>query len=332
MGIYNPMDGSRDGDISSLQRQRGRREHTAIPARNLSTEEMLALITIPERSDPPSSTDILRAPTPRNVRYDIDAAHNVCLIQEPSQSTWSRRVAQDCRALNRNMLRQFREDQDRDQSNAANAEPDAIHLITPMDVECLVHVVTELFGEEEANYMCTKVIGIPVRHRKNGKTKYTADRNPLIDWSTMCYPVKRAANPRALHDSLMKHVESRYTNPPTPNVPDATVTELEQDERTSIEDRAMEMNPDLPRHVITAEARGIVGYTALRPMDIVSRQHLDAVTRAKQRGGIVGENSASPYLLATGFQRYIEQSGAWLKTNWFDHRRNSGLCTESQYI
>lgn len=287
-------------------------------------------ITIPTRDPRPG--DVPREETPKNAKYDLDVAEQVSKVHELPKSKWAELTEDDCRRLNKSMLIQFREDLSRDLADTSNPEPNPMYLITPMDVECLLEVITEIRDKEEAERVCTDVIGIPVRSNPSGRVIYPAEEHPLIDWDTMTYPVKRIASVSAVETAVLRDVQCRYLSA-TPDNAIAPLTEqqLIQYEEAYIVQRARGLNPNLPDMVLATEARGIIGFTAMRPRQDVSPQnvyyplHLRAINWARLRRAERGICTIPYNKLAVSFQRIVEQNGAWFNVNWYSHRTDNGM-------
>ncbi len=325
LGIYLPLDGSQDGDVSTLQRQETQVEHEDIPSQNPTLTELKDRITIPIRNDV-RSTDIRRERTPLDAPYNIDIADELSRVHELPPTVWSKRVEDDCVTLNRSMLRQFREDMARDLVDTSNPEPRPIHMITPLDVECLIEVVTDLFGEGEAQRLCTDIIGIPIRNKKTGLVVHAASDNPRINWGAMSYPVERAEEPDAIETAVLADLGNPHDTDSDSEYEEVTAADIMTEERLHIEERVRSINSTLSPTQISEEARGTIGFTALRPADLVTPQHVEAFNWAKRRGGELGKCAVDYERLAICFQRHVEQNGAWFYVDWYTHKRRNGTC------
>ena len=311
IGAFLNQDGSQDGDINTLQCQK-RCEYSNPADIERNTKMLRDTITIPEKT--PDPNDILRAPTHKPVPYDLAAAEVISKVHELPSTLYELRVQAECQELNAAMIEQWREDMEQDLSNIANRRPTATYMCTPLDIECLQTVVTDLYGLEEAIRMTTDTLGVNWRSKRTGRVIRRRSRNPTIDWQTMTLPIDTTIEHTALRDEILRSIGCTYFHlGPFPDYTawDApTVTAMDQ---IQIEGRARSMNPSMANPTLALEARGIVGYTALKPAEQVTAHHVNSLNWARQRGWTRGRCPFPYSKLAIVFQRHCEQNGAFFR-------------------
>ena len=336
LGIFNLQDGSQDGDINTLQLTRQREyQSTANGPQRHDTQTLREAITI-EHQPTPSPTPTLplveRPPTPKDVQYNLNAAERVSRVHEVPKSIYTIRMERECQRICAPMIAEWRESMSQDLSNLSNSRPQTDFICSPLDVECLKNVVTEIRGRREAIYLLTKIMGINWRNPETGRIQFPASRRPVIDWSSMTLPQLHEFPVTQLRDIILNDVRSRSLIEGPTHSPDRSGIRpwTTEDLLCEASQRAMErvaaMNPHLPAGLVRRDYRAMMGYTALMPSGRVTDDHLNCVNWSRERGGLRGECCTSYRRLARAFQQHCEQNGAWFRVKWDALDDQEGLC------
>ena len=328
LGIFNLQDGSQDGDINTLQVQK-RMEFNSTAEAHHDTQTLRDIITIKERSLSPSPSnpiEIVERPlTHKPVLYDLDTAERISRVHEVPKTLYQTRMEAECQRICAPMIDEWRECMSRDLSNLSNKLPQCSWICTPLDVECIKNVVTELHGQREAIRVVTEVLGLNWRCSVTGRIEYARSSRPEIDWATMLAPDERVVKVDDLLNIILTSARCLYNADGPVLTTDVswfsllTSEQLIHSENAHTLQMVSNLNPLLSARVVQRDYRAIMGYNAMMPERMVTAQHLQYVNWAHRRGGKRGECCSSYRRLAVTFQRHCEQNGAFFRVMWNEH-------------
>ena len=328
-GAYLNQDGSEDGDVNTLQFHKAHRQEftKTRKIKSLTTEQMSNIVTIETKNDPDNLLTP-RDPTPRDIVYDLQRAEAVSKVHEIPVSLWDLRMMSECERLNAPQRAIFDQHWNRDWSNTANPFPNSQCMISPLDIKCLHHVVCDLRGEKEADFMLTDVIGVNVRRKRDGSIRLSANPNPVIKWKLMVPPPQSEAPVSELVESVLEFLHSPYNSDGSHMAPPDAQWDEETVQRVNLEEIVQELqsiNPNLSRTDLRVEGPFIVRSTALRPKVEIKQYHLTSLNWARDRGGRRGHAHCPYSSIAKAFQVYCEQNGSFFNLNWKAHVVSNGM-------
>lgn len=329
-GAYLNQDGTQDGDINTLQHSGFRGEFLRDAAtESMTVDEMKDIVTIETRPDP-HNTLIHRAPTPRPVDYyDLEKAEIVSKVHELPLTLWDRAMMAECARLNAPQLAVFEQSWENDMSNGANALCNADWMITPLDIECLDKVVTEMHGQAEAVRMLTDVLGVNLRWKDDGRIRRSASMTPEVKWAEMVPPPRYVHDFKKLEKQILRFLKCPVVHRgifPIREMPRLwTVRSIEHWHTAKIESIMLTMNGGLSDRKIGLESEFVIHQTPSRPQHPITAQHVSAMNWAKLLGGHRGYINCEYPQIAVAFQIYVEQNGAFYRMDWDSHNVDEGM-------
>lgn len=337
-GIFNPEDGSRDDDYTSMQYQHRLEFEGPIDRESRTTEELLELVTIPHHPDPDDplqlflSTPRIEPPTLDHnnpPEYNLTRTRRVTNAHEVPRTLYQNRLAAELNLLNQNFLDQWELDWARDLSNIANPLPNADFAISPMDVECACNVVTALRGEEEAKHFMTHILGIHWRSRKNGEIELYRGISPRIPWEQLASPDPVRQDPEWLSSSILKWLQW-WEQPMEQNPLNWTTSLMQREHNNFITAECRRLNPALTDQQVAYEARWIVGGSAIMPTETCTRKQIRVRQSAADYGGRVGESPIGYRRWDMAYRLFCEEDSSFfrIRLNSAEYERGvSGIST-----
>lgn len=331
-GLYLPHDGSLDGDADTLQRNK-RAEVSFTNDNEMTLDEMKRRVTIPKRSSSRSGNPLKRrrkCPY-RPKHYDITALDSQSRLHERPLTLYERNTMNDCARLNASQQRIYDELMSKDLSNAVDSQPDTRNMITIDDVHVLHQVVSELRGEDEADYMQTHVLGLPIRRKEDGTVCKAASWQPEIDWSTVVPPQRFVSSDDFLRDAIVKHLRIPGLIESDDHVvdeSDAKATDPATLHRQELVDELLFMNAARDQRSITVHAPFIQRYSTLKPESGDSFDLRISIEAARRGGGRRGRTRKTGYELCRAFSKYVVSNGALFRMKWQHEERGAPAGTE----
>lgn len=322
LGLHNPHNGSFDADVRTMQSQQFR-EFSSDDVVMYEHGAVAAAMTIARRSESEMGPNYIdRESTPRGILNDIAASNVMSRVHEVPLSLYEMRTRHECSVLSANSVAQFTRAFNRDTSNAANIRRSTKSIITSIDVASLVAVVTALEGEDEAKTMVTDVLGLHFRDKESGAIEVRASDEPEINWSAVHAPIQQHIHRNDKRDSILRACgfDKLMEKDPDQTLTALTPPTLRAKEQANLLQRARRISPSADaQHPFTIQrARALLGWSALRPQDLITTDHLNLVNRAHLRGATVGVCCTSYRSMWRAWQKHVEQSGPFLRVQWDD--------------
>ena len=320
-GAFNAHDGSEDGDVNTLQRNR-RAEVSFTNDRELTLDEMKRKVQIRRRTTPTRSGNdpIPRRQCPYRPRdYDITALDEQSRLHERPMTLWERNTMRDCDRVNAPQQAIYDELIGKDLSNAVYAQPDTRCMITPADIQVLHQVVSELRGEEEADLMQTRILGLPIRSKMDGTILKPPSWQPLVNWTTMIPIPHVPTSDECVRDSIVQHFripglieegDGDEKQSDTITVHGATLHK-----QTVLSDLQF-LNPNWSQQDLAVHAPFIQRHSTLLPESGDSIELRISMQAAARGGGRRGLTAKSGYEMARAFVMFVVSNGSLFKMKW----------------
>lgn len=328
-GPYLPHDGSRDGDVNTLQRNR-RPEVEFTNDETLSLDEMKKRVTIPRKPFSESGRPMVcrKRCSYRPTNYDISALKKVSRCHEKPTSLWELKTRWDCAALNAPQNEVYDNVMGHDLSNVDAAIPNTDWMISPSDVRVLYNVVTDIAGEAEAKYMQTKILGLPLRRKCDGAMIVPGYPSPEIKWENMLPTARLWRSKDSFRDQIVMHFQIPGV---TPNVDFAVDSAAAVDWKVEwlhealVKSSVRALNAHLSEDEVRAYAPLIKRFSLAKPREHVTR-FVTKSTRLAVRAGVQrGVSPRSDYDFAVAFQIFVEANGALFRMDETAYVAHDGM-------
>ena len=328
------MDGSKDGDISTLHLQslhRGRDD----PEHALRTEALLRKVKIPLRT-PKDSTEQQepislrkRAPNNKHPPYYLLYINQRADLTQIAKTRLRVTTEGDLRTLQHKEIEEFTRRLRADLTNMDNPMPDSQNLLCYDDLQALQDVWRAHRGEVGVEYLMTKMLGLPMRNQRSGIRRF-ADPHPII-------PALHSAptRPRISSTSksrLSQNVLNRVLSNPNPSIDHTRSWLLDRDvqfkHRQLQRQQAVALNPEIAdreRSELNRLASMAVGGTKWCPHGTVQPRQLIHRNWIQRRGGEIGTSSAGMDVWLDAWQELCECTGALIELEYNDTEDATGL-------